>query len=185
MGNDSSSNELGVQRVSDDRMEAARQVLAASLTPEMGFYRPTDPADAAAAYVAGLKHHAVDDGVRVNQLAATNELTRLIRRGHELGLPPLHWSIGSGRGLSGYLVGASMPQPATEEDRVRAFLAWCAVLGVTAIRTDGKDGYADRWHSGDATLAPNVHAGLHYARDWFAEPCSVCSGNLPPETVSE
>lgn len=166
----------------NDRVEAARQVLAASLTEEMGVYRPVDAAEeAAAAYAAGLQFPAIDDGAVSSQLAAHRELARLIARGHELGLPALHWSLGSGCNLSGALVGAALPQPATEDDRVRAFLAWCAVLDLTAIRHDGKDGYADRWHTDRVALAPDVLVSLHYARDWFAEPCPVCCAKLPAD----
>lgn len=165
----------------NDPLESARQHLASTLTPEMGFHRPADPADAAAAYAAGLKSHVVNDVALNNQRAATDALGHLIARGYELGLPPLHWSLGSGCNLSGHLVGASLPQPVTEDDRVRAFLAWCAVLGVTAIRHDGEGGYADRWHSDEAVLTPDVSVFLRYARDWFAEPCSVCLGNLPAD----
>lgn len=160
----------------DDRLEAGRQLIAASLTEEMGVYRPADPADAAAAYVHGLQFHSVDDVAFRNQTAATEALARLIARGHELGLPPLVWQLGGGRNFSGYLAGATLPGPYTEDDLVRAFLAWCAVLGVTAIRHDGKNGYADRWHSSEAVLTPDVSVFVRYARDWFAEPCSVCAG---------
>lgn len=165
----------------EDALERARQHIASTLTAQTGFYRPTDPAIAAAAYVDGLKLHVSDDPAFTHQVQATAQLAGLITRGHKLGLPPLHWSLGSGRNLSGYLVGASLPQPNTEEDRVRGFLAWCAVLDVTAVRHDGKEGYADRWHSDEAVLTPDVSVFLRYARDWFSEPCSVCSGNLPAD----
>lgn len=152
-----------------DALARARAHLRSTLTPEMGFYRAADPHQAARDYASNLKQAGSVLPASQRQRDAVNQLAFLMGQGAGLGLPTLVWSIGSGRNISGTLIGAALPDGYTEQDCERAFLAWCAVIGADAHKDN--DGH---WSSSRITLAPDVEVVLFYAFGFVAEPCPAC-----------